>query len=119
MTTSKQRGISLLGLILGLFILIVVALFSMKVIPSYMEYATAKSTIEAIARDPLMNSPQMVRNAFEARAQVDNITAIRPTDLEITKDGNRMVIGFAYRKEVQLSDKVGLFIDYTASTRDQ
>jgi hypothetical protein len=112
----QQRGISLMGLIIGLFLLVVVALFGMKVIPSYLEYASAKSAIEHIARDPQLNTPQMVRNAFEARAQVDNIVSVKPADLEITKEGNRMGIAFAYRKEVPLGDKVGLYIDYAANT---
>jgi Tfp pilus assembly protein PilE len=116
---SKQQGISLLGLIIGLFILVVVALFAMKVIPSYLEYSSAKSAIQAISRDQQINTPQMVRNAFEARAQIDNITAIRPSDLEITKEGNRMAISFAYRKEVALADNVGLYIDYVANTKEQ
>jgi hypothetical protein len=116
---SKQRGISLLGLIIGLFILVVVALFAMKVIPSYLEYASAKGAIESISRDDQLNTPQMVRNAFEARAQVDNITSIRATDLEITKEGNRMAIAFSYRKEVPLADNVGLYIDYAADTKGQ
>ncbi len=116
---ATQRGISLMGLIVILFLLVVVALFAMKVIPSYLEYASAKSAIDSIARDPQINTPQMVRNAFEARAQVDNITSIRAPDLEITKDGNRMAISFSYRKEVQLGSNVGLFIDYTANTKEQ
>ncbi len=116
---STQSGISLLGLIIGLFILVVVALFAMKVIPSYLEYASAKSAIQSIARDDQINTPQMVRNAFEARAQVDNISSIRATDLEITKEGNRMAISFSYRKEVPLADNVGLYIDYTADTKEQ
>lgn len=119
MTKSKQGGVSLMGLIVALFILVVVALFAMKVVPSYLEYSSAKGAIEAIASDQQVSTPQQVRNAFEARAQIDNITSIRATDLEITKEGNAMVIGFAYRKEVQLGDKVGLYIDYTANTRDQ
>lgn len=116
---STQRGISLMGLIIGLFILVVLALFAMKVIPSYMEYSSAKSAIQAIARDQQINTPLMVRNAFEARAQIDNITAIKASDLEITKEGNRMAISFAYRKEVPLNDNVGLYIDYTANTKEQ
>ena len=74
---------------------------------------------DAIARDDQINTPQMVRNAFEARAQVDNINSVKAADLEITKEGNRMAIGFAYRKEVPLTDKVGLYIDYAASTQEQ
>ena len=69
-----------------------------------------------IARDPGANTPQAVRNAFDARAQIDNITAIKPADLEITKEGNQMVIGFAYRKEVQLFNNVGLYFDFAANT---
>lgn len=116
---AKQRGISLMGLILILFVLVVVALFAMKVIPSYLEYASAKSAVDAISRDEQLNTPQMVRNAFEARAQIDNITSIRATDLEITKDGNRMGIAFTYRKEVQLFRNVGLYINYAADTTGQ
>jgi len=116
---STQRGISLMGLIIGLFILVVVALFAMKVIPSYMEYSSARSAIQAIARDDQINTPQMVRNAFEARAQVDNISSIRASDLDITKEGNRMAISFSYRKEVPLADNVGLYIDYAADTKGQ
>ena len=116
---SKQQGVSLLGLIIGLFLLVVVALFGMKVIPSYLEYASAKSAIEQISRDQQINTPQMVRNAFEARAQVDNITSIKPADLEITKDGNRMAISFSYRKEVPLAERLGLYIDYAADTKGQ
>jgi hypothetical protein len=116
---SKQHGVSLLGLIIGLFVLVVVALFAMKVIPSYLEFASAKSAIQLIARDEQINTPQMVRNAFEARAQVDNITSIKAPDLEIVKEGNRMAISFSYRKEVPLAEHVGLYIDYAADTKGQ
>jgi hypothetical protein len=115
---TNQRGISLMGLIIGLFLLVILALFAMKLIPSYMEYASAKSAIENIARDPGANSPQLVRNAFEARASVDNIASIKAQDLEIVKEGNKMAISFAYRKEVPLSEKFGIYIDYTANTKE-
>ena len=111
---DAQRGVTLLGLIAGLFILIVVALFAMKVIPSFIEYRTAKAAIEAIARQA--QSPGDVRRLFENRAAVDNIN-IRPTDLDITREGNQVVIAFAYRKEVPLFGNVGLYIDYAADSR--
>jgi hypothetical protein len=115
----QQRGVSLMGLIVGLFLLIVVALFAMKVIPSYLEFNSAKTVIQGIASDPQVSTPAEARRAFELRTAVENVTSIKATDLEITKEGNRMVIGFAYRKEVPLFDKVGLYIDYTANTQGQ
>jgi hypothetical protein len=111
---NAQRGVTLMGLIAGLFILIVVALFAMKLIPSFMEYRTAKAAIEAVATQA--QSPGDVRRLFEARAAIDDIN-LRYTDLELSREGSRMVIAFAYRKEVPLFANVGLYIDYAANSR--
>ena len=114
---QRQRGVSLMGLIFGLFLLVVGALFAMKLIPSYLEYSAAKGAIEAIAQEKPGATPVEVRTAFEMRSAVDNISSIKPADLEIVRDGGQTVIEFAYRKEVPLFTNVGLYIDYTASTR--
>lgn len=114
---TKQRGISLMGLIMGLFVLVIVALVGMKLIPSFMEYRTAKAAIDAIARERQVSSVADIRRAFEARATIDDISSIKPQDLEITKEGNEVVIAFAYRKEVPLFGGVGVYIDYAASSR--
>ena len=108
-----QRGLSLIGLILVLFVAVVVALFAMKVVPSFIEYRAARSAIEAIATQNLQ-SPAEVRRAFEMRSAIDNMDSVKPTDLEVTKEGNALVIGFSYRKEVPLFRGVGLYIDYAA-----
>jgi len=111
---NAQRGVSLMGLLAGLFLLIIVALFAMRVIPSFMEYRTAKAAIEAVAHQA--QSPAEVRRLFENRAAIDNIT-LKPTDLEVTREGNQVVIAFAYRKEVPLFGNVGLYIDYAANSK--
>jgi Tfp pilus assembly protein PilE len=111
---NAQRGVTLMGLIVGLFIVVVVALFAMRVIPSFLEYRTAKSAIEAVARQA--QSPADVRKLFESRTAIDNIS-LKPSDLEITREGNQMVIAFAYRKEVPLFGNVGLYIDYAADSK--
>jgi hypothetical protein len=116
MSKGKQRGISLLGLIAGLFILVIVALFAMKIVPSYLQYSAAKRAIQAVAQDPQATTPHEARRAFQLRAAVDDVGQLRDTDLEITKDGNRMVISFAYRKVVPITSTFGVYIDYAAST---
>ncbi len=45
-----QCGVTVMGLLLVLVLFILVALFTMKVLPSFMEFRTAKSAIEAVAR---------------------------------------------------------------------
>jgi hypothetical protein len=116
---SRHGGVTLMGLIITLFIGIVVALFAMKLIPAYMEYATARNAIEAIARERNAATPQEVRRAFEARAQIDNINAIKGSDLDISKGSGGMDIAFAYRKEVPIFSNVGVYIDFAANASAQ
>jgi hypothetical protein len=117
-TTMKnlQRGLTLGGLIVWLFILVVLALLGMRLVPAYMEYGTAKNAIQAIARENA-GTPAEVRRAFESRAAIDDINAVKPSDLDITKEGGEMVISFAYRKEVPLFANVGVYMDFAASSR--
>src|SRR5689334_7056889 len=101
---NHQRGVSLLGLIFGLFAVVVIGIFSLKLIPSYIEYGKAKAAIEAIAADKSKTgSVGEIRKAFDARSNIDDITAVKASDLEVTKEGGEVVIGFAYRKEVPLA----------------
>jgi hypothetical protein len=116
---GRQAGISLMGLIAILIILMVVALFGMKIIPSFIEFRAAKNAIQAVAREQQGASPVDIRRAFEKRATIDDIESVKPTDLDISKQGNEMVIAFAYRKEVPLFTGVALCIDYAAKAGGQ
>ena len=112
---KRQHGLSLLGLIAVLFGVVVVALFAMKIIPSFLEFRSAKLAIEAIA--PTAQNPAEARRAFENRAAIDDINTISPKDLEISREGNQLIIAFAYRKEVPLFGPIGLYIDYAADSK--
>jgi hypothetical protein len=113
----RQQGLSIMALILGLFLLIILAIFGMKVAPSVIEYRTARNGIEAIAREKQGSTVADIKRAFEARSAIDDITSVKPNDLEITKEGSEIVIAFGYRKEIPLFGGVGLYIDYTAKTK--
>ena len=49
--------------------------------------------------------------------QIDDINAVKPQDLEITKEGGEVVISFAYRKEIPLFANVGVYMDFAASSK--
>lgn len=108
---SRQAGVSLMGLIVVLVVVAVVAIFGMKIIPSYLEFRAAKNAIQAIAREKPNATPAEIRKAFEARSNIDGFEAVKPTDLEIGKG----TISFAYRKEVPMFTGVAVCIDYAAS----
>ena len=111
---QSQRGLSIVGLILILFVVVVVVVFGMKLIPAYIEDRSAKTAIDAIAAEN-PGTPAEVRRTFQARAEIDDINSVKPDELEITKDGSQVVIGFAYRREIPLwGDAIGVYINYAA-----
>jgi len=114
---NRQYGLSLSGLIFGSIVVVLLLLLGFKVVPNYIEYFTAVKTIHAVAKDVPDGTPAEVRRAFELREAVDDIPSLKPSDLDITKEGGQNVISFAYRKEVPLFANVGLYIDFQASTR--
>ena len=89
----------------------------MKMIPSFLEYRTAKSAIDAIARSARRNAADVaarVRGALGDRRHHSD--QARPTSRS-RRDGNEVVIAFAYRKEVPLFGPVGLYIDFAANSK--
>jgi len=118
MTRTRQGGITLTGLLIGGMILVLIAVLGMKVVPEVIEYAKIVSNIKAVAQDPAMRqaTPAEVRKTYERRAIVDHTSAIKPQDIEVARNGNTLVLSFAYRKEIPLFGPVSLVIDFEAST---
>ena len=114
---NKQRGVSFLLVFLIGVVLALAVLGAMKIAPAYSEFITAKKAIVAVAAsEGRTGSVGEIRKAFERRSNVDNITAVTPGELEISKDGGEVVISFAYSKKIPLFSNVSLVIDFAAST---
>lgn len=105
------RGLTLLGL---LFLSVVVsfgALLVIKVFPTVNEYLTIQKAIERIARTA--STPQEARAAFEKQKQIEyTIESISGADLFVTKKNDKLVIAFAYAKEIEIFDPVFLVFKY-------
>ena len=112
---NRQLGVSLSGLIITSFFLILLALLGLKVGPSYIEFFAIKKAVNAIGTEG-RSSVAEIRKAFDQRATVDDITTIRGSDLDVGKEGGAFVITAAYRKEIRLFANIGLYIDFSASS---
>ena len=113
----RQRGITLLGLLFWAIIIGFVALLGMRVIPTVIEYTTIQKAVTRIASEGLNTVPE-IRNAFDRQRDVEfSIQAISGKDLDITKENDKVVIGFAYNKEVEIMSPVYLLIKYKGGAR--
>lgn len=113
--TKQQRGLSLIGLILVSAVVIGVAVIAMKVAPSVIEYYTIIKHIKTIANSGAATVTE-VRSAYDRQATVDETPSITGADLEVTKEGNQLVISFEYAKKIHIAGNVSICIDYAGSS---
>lgn len=113
-TLVRQSGISLTGLILVLVVLGVVAVFALKLVPTYMEFGAIKDA--ALRAKEAGGTPREIQVAFDKSAGINNVTAIRGRDLTISREDGETQVSFAYEKRVPLMGNVSLVIDYAGTT---
>jgi len=116
--SSRQRGLSLIGLLFWGAVIACVAVVGMKVFPTVLEYITVQRVVDRIAASNPATVPE-ARNQFDHATQVEySIQSIKSSDLVISKDGNdKVVIEFAWDKEVDVFGPVYLLIKYRGKSR--
>lgn len=114
----KQKGVSLLGFIVWAAIVLFALLLGFKIGPAYVEYVTIKSQFKAIANDPAMvgGGKREVEGAFVRRATMEDIRSIGPGDLNIVREGDRLVISADYSVRVPLFGNISACMDFSPST---
>lgn len=117
--TTRQRGLTLIGLLFWAIVVAMVALVVIRVLPTINEYTTIQRAVKKIAQD----NPTTVaeaRKAFERQKDIEySISSIGPQDLQVTKENDKVVIRFEYNKEVPLFEPVFLLIKYSGEGRSQ
>ena len=108
----RQRGVTLFGLMFWAIAVGMAAYVAMRVFPTVNEYLTIKRTIDKVAASNPTTVAE-VRTAFERQKDIEySISSISGNDLEITKENDKVVIGFKYDKEILLYGPVSLLIKY-------
>jgi hypothetical protein len=116
-SARRQRGVTLFGLMLWAIVIGFVALVVMKVLPTLNEYFTIQKAVNKIAQEGGTTVPE-IRAAFERTKDIEySITSITSKDLSITKENDKVVIGFAYDKEIELIKPVYLVIKYEGRSK--
>lgn len=114
---SRQSGLSIIGLLFFGLIVVCLLLVGFRLVPGIVEYLAVDRAVQTIAQQDA--SVADLRDAFDRRAVVDNITSISSKDLDITKNDGRVVISYAYVYQLQLLSNVRLVIDFSGSSADR
>ena len=112
-----QRGLSLFGLMFWAIVIGFFGYVAVVVFPTVNEYLTIQRTVDKVAAE----SPSTVaeaRAAFDRQRIIEySISSITARDLEITKENDRVVLAFAYDKEIALVGPVYLLIKYEGRSK--
>ncbi len=113
---TKQRGISLSGLLMWSVVLVMLAVLGMKLAPAYIEYASIKKALVGIASDPNFKetTSRQIRASFQKRSQVDDINSVTGEDIEIKKENKQRILEINYSVTVPVIANVSLLIELNA-----
>ena len=114
----RQRGMGLLALMFWALISVFVFIVVLKLIPVYKENLAIKTTLSAIASDSVLQNREKweIRKLFNKHAEIDGISSVNGGDLEIDKEGRKIVLGITYSVKTPLFANISLYIDFNESS---
>lgn len=112
---KSQRGVTLVGMLVASIVVVIVAIGGLKIAPAYIEYYKVKKAVLAIAQTGAGGTVADVRQAFDRRAAIDDIDVIAGRDLEVSKDGNELIVTATYSRRIPLFANVNVVIDFVAT----
>ena len=111
---GRQRGISFIGLLFVAIVLACVGVVVAQVIPTLIEYqAITKAAGKATAGSTV---PE-VRAIFDRAQAIDDFQSVSGKDLDVKKDGDKVVVSFAYDREIHLFGPAYLLLKYRGQSR--
>ncbi|HYF42141.1 MAG TPA: DUF4845 domain-containing protein [Ramlibacter sp.] len=111
---SRQAGISFFGLIFVIAVLAGLGVLAAQAFPTVVEY---QAVLKAVEKAKAGSSPAEIRAIFDKAAQVDEIKSITGKDLEVTRNGDRNVVKFAYNKEIHMFGPAFLLLKYAGQSK--
>jgi hypothetical protein len=114
---QKQRGISLMGLIITLGVLGFLAVMAAKLMPAYIDYFAVKKIFKSMEQaGDLKNSVRDIRRSFDTRNTIEDVKSVKGEDLEVTKEGGETILSANWSVKIALVANVSACLDFSVTT---
>ncbi len=111
---SAQRGISFVGLLFVVGVLACLAVLGAQAFPTVVEY---QAILKAAQKASAGNTVAEVRQIFDKAGDIDDIKSINGKDLDISKEGDKVVVKFAYKREIHMFGPAYLLLKYAGQSK--
>jgi hypothetical protein len=118
-TARQQRGLTFTGFLLVAILVVFGAIMGMRVIPAYVENREIQHILDTLAHDPDLQdaTPDDIRNSWDKRAMVNNITVVSAKDLNVAKLPNgALSLNVKYNVKIGLGGNASLLLEFDTSS---
>jgi hypothetical protein len=113
----KQRGVTLMGLIITLAVLGFLAVMAAKLMPAYIDYFAVKKMFATMEQaGDLKLSVREIRKSFDTRNTIEDVRAVKGDDLEIGKEGGETVVSVAWSVKIPMVANISTCLDFNVTT---
>ena len=110
----QQRGISFIGILFVGGVIGCGGILAAQVVPTLIEF---QAITKAASKAREGNTVAEVKSIFDKAAAIDDIKSIAGKDLEITKEGDKTVVAFAYTREIHMAGPAYLLLKYNGRSK--
>ncbi|HYH41161.1 MAG TPA: DUF4845 domain-containing protein [Burkholderiales bacterium] len=116
---KSQKGITLTGMIVFGILTMMLMLLAFKIVPVYLEYFAIQKQFKALSLDPKIRNVtrNQLATIWAARAAVDDLRSMDSDFIEITKEGEEVIVSGEYSVKVPLFKSVSACFDFKPSSK--
>lgn len=112
---SRQRGISFIGLIVFGSLLAMAGVVAAQIFPTVIEYMAIQKAVQKAAMEG--TTPAEIRMVYDKATVIDDIKSMNSKDLDISKQGDKVVVAFSYEREIHLVGPAFLTLKYEGRSK--
>lgn len=113
-TLKSQRGMTAIGWLIVLGLIGFFVLLALRMIPSYLEFATVSSSLESLQNEPGManKTPQDIRTMLDKRFDINAVNSITAKDVAVQNQGSSFLVGVDYEVRMPVLGNVDVVMTF-------
>ena len=111
---SRQSGITFIGLIVVGALLAMAGVVGAQIVPTIIELQAVQKAVQLASAGGTVVE---IRSIFDKQASIDDIKSISGKEIEVTKEGDKVVVNFNYQREIHLTGPAFLTLKYTGRSK--
>lgn len=111
---AKQRGLTLVGFIMVLVLVVMGAYLAMRIVPMYSEYYSVRSSFDKLANEEgLARSPTgEVRSRIGRLFNVSYVDSVESKDVQIDRSRSGVVMSIEYEKRAPIVGNMSVVAEF-------